>query len=177
MPPTQSLLPRFEKILYATDLSESGRFAFPVAASIAKCFKASLTVFHVLETEQFEKYVVGYISEEMWEQMKSRDLEEARNLLVNRKRKNAIIKEDVEKICQEAVNDGEDAPCIAYDVVVKTGDPADKIIAEAHDKNYDLVVMGTSGHRSIRDTLMGGTARRVLHSCRVPVTVVPLPEK
>ncbi len=174
MTPIQPLLPRFEKILYATDLSESGRIAFPVAASMARSFKATLTVFHVVETGQLE-HLIGYISEEMWEQLKKQELEEARKLLIDRKLENAM--ESVGKICQEALGDGEESPSIAYDVVVSMGDPAEKIVAEAHGKNYDLVVMGNYGHRAITDALVGGTTRRVLHGCKVPVTVVPLPGK
>ena len=92
--PTPKTLPRVEykKILYTTDLSESGRFAFPYAASIAAHYDAQLTVFHVVEAREFEKYLVGYISEELWAEIKTRDLEEARRILINRKRNDAAIK-------------------------------------------------------------------------------------
>lgn len=39
----------YKKILYTTDLSENGRYAFHHAASIAKRNDAELTVFHVIE--------------------------------------------------------------------------------------------------------------------------------
>lgn len=166
----------FKKILYATDLSQSGRFAFPFAAGIAHNHDAELTVFHVVETENFEKYLTGYINEEMWEQIKTRDLEEARNLLVNRKRKNAVIKEDIDRICQETLSTNRDVPCISYDIVVRKGDPAVKIVEEVQERDYDLVIMGNHGSRSLTASLMGGTARRVLHRCHVPVIIVPLPK-
>ncbi len=166
----------FNKILYVTDLSESGRYAFPVAASIAARYNAALTVFHVVETEHFEKYLTGYINEEMWDQIKTRDLEEARKILIDRKRENSIIRENIDNICRQSLTMPENTPIVEYDVVVRVGDPVEKIIDETHDNNYDMVVMGNYGHRSIQDALMGGTARRVLHSCRVPVTIVPLIE-
>ncbi|MCG6869957.1 MAG: universal stress protein [Gammaproteobacteria bacterium] len=53
----------FSKILYVTDLSRSGRKAFPYAASIARRYDAEVTVFHVIEAHSFEKYPIGYISE------------------------------------------------------------------------------------------------------------------
>jgi len=166
----------FKKILYATDLSESGRFAFPFAAGIAYNHNAALTVFHVIETDHFEKYLDGYINEEMWEKIKTRDLEEARNLLVNRKRKNAVIKENIDNICQEILTANSDAPCVAYDITVRKGDPAVKIVKEVQEQGYDLVIMCNHGRRSLTASLMGGTARRVLHRCHVPVIIVPLPK-
>ncbi len=167
----------FKKILYATDLSESGRYAFPFAAGIAHNHKAELTVFHVVETENFEKYLTGYINEEMWEQIKNRDLEEARKLLIDRKRKNAVIKEDIDTICQETLSATNGAPCVSYDIKVRKGDPAVKIVEAVNENGYDLVIMGNHGRRSLTASLMGGTARRVLHRCQVPVIIVPLPKE
>ena len=76
---TEKTLPKIEykRILYTTDLSESGRHAFPYAASIAQRFLSELTVFHVVETRDFEKYLVGYISEDLWKDLKTENLEEA----------------------------------------------------------------------------------------------------
>jgi nucleotide-binding universal stress UspA family protein len=39
----------YKKILYTTDLSERGRFAFHHAASLARRYSAKLTAFHVVE--------------------------------------------------------------------------------------------------------------------------------
>ena len=44
---------KYKMILYPTDLSESGRCAFPYAASIANMYGAELTVLHVVETDEF----------------------------------------------------------------------------------------------------------------------------
>lgn len=166
----------FKKILYATDLSESGRFAFPVAAGLAHNYNAELTVFHVVETEHFEKYLTGYINEEMWEKIKTRDLEEARSLLVDRKRKHASIKDNIDKICQETLSANSDVPCVSYDITVRKGDPAVKVVEEVQEQGYDLVIMCNHGRRSLTASLIGGTARRVLHRCHVPVIIVPLPK-
>ena len=163
----------FRKILYVTDLSENSRQAFPIAATMALRFKAALTVFHVVETEHFEKYLTGYISEEMWEQLKQQDLEEARKVLINRKRKNSIIKENLDKICQESI-EGTEQGSVVYDIVVRLGDPADRIVKEAEENGYDLVVIGHQGKRSMREALIGSTSRRVLATSNVPVLTVPL---
>lgn len=164
----------FKKILYVTDLSENSRRAFPIAAATARQFNAELTVFHVVETEHFEKYLTGYISEEMWERLKKQNLEDARSVLINRKRKSSIIKENLDKICQEALQESEHENCVAYEILVRLGDPADRIVQETEENGFDLVIIGNQGKRSIKEALIGSTARRVLATCKVPVMIVPL---
>ncbi|MEW8155457.1 MAG: universal stress protein, partial [Candidatus Thiodiazotropha endolucinida] len=91
-------LPRigYKKILYVTDLSEEGRLAFPHAASLAHTYDAALTVFHVVESREFEKFLEGYFNEELWNEIRNRNVEEAREILVNRKRSDTSIKEGIE---------------------------------------------------------------------------------
>lgn len=175
---TSDKLPRIEyrKILYATDLSETGRLAFPHAATLANRYSAELTVFHVVETEEFEKYLVGYISENLWDQIKTRNLQEARDIIIGRKRDDAAIKDAVDQICQDMLTEGGETPYVAYDVVVENGDPVEKIVQKAHDEDYDLIVMGNHGRRALKDALMGSTAWRVLHRSTIPVMVVWLPD-
>jgi len=166
----------YKKMLYVTDLSETGRFAFPHAASIANRYQAALTVFHVVETAELEQSLAGYMSEELWDQLKTRNLQEAREILIGRKRDGTQIKETVDQFCQSALAGSDEQPSsVTYEVVVKSGDAVDEIIAEAHGGNYDLVVMGNHGRRAMTDILMGSTAWRVLHRCTVPIMVVRLP--
>ena len=130
---TSGKLPRVEykKILYATDLSEAGRLAFPHAASLAHRYASELTVFHVVETEEFEKYLVGYISEDLWNQIKTRNLQEARDIITARKRDDTAIKDVVDQFCQDTLTGNEEKPYVTYDVAVDTGDPVEKIIQKA----------------------------------------------
>jgi len=176
---TQKTLPKFEykKILYTTDLSESGRHAFPYAASIAQRFDSVLTVFHVVETRDFEKYLLGYISEDLWKDLKTEDLEEARRILISRKRDDVEIKDSVQQFCEESLSRQPDKSVLTYHVKVETGEPVEKILQEAHSGSYDLVVISKRGQRSsVKDAVMGNTARRVVRRCNVPVMAVQLPD-
>ena len=165
----------YKKILYATDLSEAGRQAFPYAASIAQRFNSQLTVFHVVEARDFEKYLVGYISEEIWSDLKLRDLEEAKSLLVSRKRNDVEIRNSVQQFCEETIAQHPEKPLISYEVVVRSGEAVEQILQEANSGGYDLVVISKHGHRSsVKDAVMGDTARRVMRRSTVPVMVVPL---
>lgn len=167
---------QYKKVLYATDLSEAGRFAFPHAASIAHQYGAELTVFHVVASEEFEKYLVGYISEDLWDQIKTRNLQEARDIIISRKRDDVAIRNAVDQFCQDTLTEVEDKPYVTYDVVVEIGDPVEKITERARRDGYDLIVMGNHGQRSLKKAVMGSTAWRVLHHSSIPVMVVWLPD-
>jgi nucleotide-binding universal stress UspA family protein len=166
----------FRKILYLTDLSNEGRHAFPYAASLAHKYDADLTVLHIVERHDFEKYLVGYVDEDLWEQIKERNLEDAREMLIRRKRSDAAIRNAVDQFCQDAMEASDDGqPYVTYDVDVEEGDPVDTVLEKVRREGFDLVVVGKHGHGIIEGTLMGDTARRIVRRCTVPVLVVQLP--
>lgn len=171
-------IPRIEyrKILYATDLSDSGRAAFPFAASIARHYGADLTVFHVLKPPEFESYLVGYIDEALWVEIKNRDLEEVKSILVSRKRDDAVIKESVDEFCKSTLSEYGEQPYVVYNIKVAMGNPVTEIINEATDGGYDLIVIGKHGGGVVEEAVMGTTARRVIRRCDRPVMVIPLPK-
>jgi nucleotide-binding universal stress UspA family protein len=58
---------------------------------------------------------------------------------------------------------------------VRHGLVVDEILAEAHEGEYDLIVLGRHGSGSWQDFLIDNVAKAVTHQARVPVLVVPLP--
>lgn len=62
---------------------------------------------------------------------------------------------------------GVEARCIG-----KSGSAADLIAKEATSGKYDLLVMGSHGHGSLGNLIMGSVATRALSQCRVPVLIV-----
>ena len=171
-------LPRveFKKILYLTDLSESGRQAFPYAASIAHSYGADLTVLHVVESHDFEKYLVGYISEPLWNEIKQGSLKEAREALIKRKRHDTVIRDDIDAHCQDSMSDKEGG-YVSYDIAVEAGDPVEKVVEKAEKENYDLIVISKHGHGALKGALIGDTAQRVVRRSTKPVLVVEVPPK
>ena len=165
----------YRKILYTTDLSEAGREAFPHAASLAHTHGAELTVLHVIEAREFEKFLDGYMNDEVWEEIKTRNLAEARDILVKRRRDDTAIIDSVDQYIQQGENNPH--PYVTYEVVVDMGDPVNKIVEHAHDGDYDLVIVSKHGQGILDGGLMGDTARRVIRSCQTPVMVVHVPAK
>ena len=163
---------RYEKILYTTDLSEAGRQAFPHAASLARAYEAELTILHVVETKEFEKFLVGYINDDLWDEIKTRNLEEAKNILIQRKRKDSAISENVEEFHQSPGKDPQQDVYVTYDITVDMGDPVERIVDHAHSGGYDLVIIGKRGKGALGGGLVGDTAHRVMRQCKVPIMVV-----
>lgn len=168
----------YKKILYTTDLSESGRYAFHHAASLSRHYGAELTAFHVVEGgPELDRRLFGYIDEKLWEEIKTRNLEEARDILIRRKRDNTAIEACVGQFCDDVQGNIPEHPDVTYRIEVKMGDPVDEIIEEAEAGNYDLIVMGSHGHGPVRSTMMGDTVRRVVRRSRIPVLVVRVPKE
>ena len=163
---------RYNKILYVTDLSEAGRIAFPHAAGLAHLHQAELTVFHTRELQSRE----SYMSAELWEEQIGRNLEEAREILLNRKREN-LARANVERFCADSLSNEPGESALNYEIKVETGERLEKILEEAHGGGYDLLVVSKHGNRaSVKDAVMGDTTRRILRRSRIPVLVVPLVE-
>jgi nucleotide-binding universal stress UspA family protein len=167
----------YKKILYTTDLSESGRYAFNHAASLSSKYEAGITVIHVVEGgPELDKRLLGYVDEKLWSEIKTRNLEEAKDILIKRKRDNAAIRECVGQFCEEIQAGMPDQADVTYSVLVKMGDPVTAIIKEAEKGNYDLIVMGSHSHGSLKSAVMGDTVKSVIRRSRVPVLVVRVPE-
>ena len=62
---------------------------------------------------------------------------------------------------------------LTAEVAVRVGPPAETILNFAARKHCGEIVMGTRGLGSVRGLLLGSITTKVIHSTRVPVTVVP----
>ncbi len=174
---SQNPLPlvEYRKILYVTDLSDSGRQAFPHAVAITRRDNAQLTVFHVVDNRDLQS-LESYISSELWDELSNRNLDDARKMLLSRKRDDLAIK-NVEQFCEDCFVNQPEQPVLSYDVKVETGERLEKILEEAHGGGYDLLVISKHGNRaSVKDAVMGDTTRRIMRRCKIPVLVVPLNE-
>ena len=168
-----------KKILYATDLSENARYAFAYAVSLADLYKATITFIHVLPEvpDRLDKSVIGYISEERWEEIKSQNVEEAREAISGKRRDHPAIRDALHQFSEDVNESREGKGFITDDIIVVRGNPVEEILKYSEDINCDLIVMGTHGHGTLADAMIGSTARRVLRRSAKPVLVVRLPEE
>ena len=170
------LLPKVEikKILYATDLSESARYAFAYAVSLADHYCASITLLHVLpDTPGFVENLIGT---EKYEEIKRQHYDDAREALIGKRREHVIIKEVLDKLCAEVRAD-KNLPDVETDeILISEGSPAEEILRAAEERDCDLIVIGTHGFGGFAEAMIGGTARQVLRHSSKPVFAVRLPE-
>ncbi len=158
--------PTITQILFATDLSENANCAFGYATSMADAYGASVTVLHVLEKIPPKAELMLALL------LEYRDVDELRQ-----KNQTDLIKHiqtRIERFCSEAVDQIPECRIILQKIIVEPGKAADRIIHHTATGVYDALVIGSRGHSPIQEALLGGTAHKVLHRCRVPVFVVPL---
>jgi nucleotide-binding universal stress UspA family protein len=168
-----------KRILYATDLSESARYAFAYAVSLANLYGAGITFLHTLAEvpESLDKGVIGYIGSDRWEEIKKQHYQEAKETLTGKKRDYVPIREVLDQFCEDTKSSHEDYDFVTDEILVTRGNPVEEILEQAEKRNCDLIVMGTHGHGILEDALLGSTARRVIRRSKKPVLVVRLPEE
>lgn len=162
------IIPDIKKILYATDLSENSRHAYAYAAGIANRFDATVTILHVIEelSRVTTDRIAIFAGDEVFKKIRKRKEQDVVD----------IIKKRLDNFCAQASSELPECPFITEETLVKVGMPSDVILEVAHNGKFEMVVMGTQGHSTIIDAMMGSTARRVLRRCKIPVLTVRLPE-
>src|SRR5690349_4674813 len=61
---------------------------------------------------------------------------------------------------------------VPYQEKHMVGDPGLTIATFASEGKFDLVVMGSHGHGTLRNLVLGSVASKVLAKCKVPVLVI-----
>ena len=168
-----------KRILYATDLSENARYAMAYAVSLANTYCAQIVILHVIDEapDYVDAGVEGYIGADEWEAIKKRNLDETRKTLTGKRRDNRMVREVLERFCQNLRPGTNDHEAAMDETVIKIGSPVAQILETAEEKNCDLIVMGTHGRGALMDAMMGSTTNRVTRRSKIPVLSVRLPDK
>jgi nucleotide-binding universal stress UspA family protein len=145
---------QFDKILTAIDFSENSDYAFDYALTLAKQFKAELTIMHVInEPIDLRGFYVPHISFEELE----KDIAEGATKMM-------------EKFCQTKLGDFTN-----YKTAIVSGIPYEEIIKKAEETSASLIVLGTHGRTGLDHLIFGSTAERVVRSAACPVLTIRLP--
>jgi nucleotide-binding universal stress UspA family protein len=135
-------------ILFSTELPANQK-AFAFALAQAREFGSNLILFHAYDT------LVVAASESAG--MRYYDYAAAAR----------TEKRQLEPLAQQARDAG-----VTCDVVVRPGLPADQILAFAHERQIDRIVMGTHSPGPIGKLLVGSVAEAVLRTAKLPVYIV-----
>jgi nucleotide-binding universal stress UspA family protein len=163
-----------KKILFATDLSEDARLALAYAVNLSKLYGAGITILHVLESSPGMSAAAMYhVGPELWAAIRKQQEESARKALIGKQRRESPdFKQALTGYLKNLADDFEERQFVLDEVVVKRGNPVDRIIETAQEKQCDLIVMGTQGVGRLARVVIGSTAQKVLRRSTIPVLVV-----
>lgn len=168
-----------KKILYATDLSESARYAFAYAVMLSRIHDAGITILHVIEESSgMEHRILNHISEGQWKGIKQRYEDNAQAILIGKRPEWVVIGNVLEKFCADAQNDaGMTAQFTVDEILIERGDPVEKIIETAISRRCDLMVIGSHGKNKLTQMFTGSTAQQLIKQTDKPVLVIRISEE
>lgn len=141
-----------QKILVPIDFSEFNQIVIAKAVEYAQLVQAEITLIHVATLD------LGVIVSETGFTYLP-ELEE-----------NALQEEsDQLEISQKEIQQ-KGIPC---EFIIKQGIPADMIIQESKNMGANLIVIGSLGHNTLYNMLIGSVASDVIKHTTVPILVIP----
>ncbi len=142
---------KFDKILFATDLTEFSECAFDYALALAKEFNSKLLILHVINQPLgLQDYYAPPISfEPIMEEIK--------------KSAEGMMDEFCEKKIKGYGN---------FEKFIVSGVPYFEILNKAEAEKVDLIVIGTHGRAGVDLFIFGSTAEKVLRKSVCPVMTV-----
>ena len=147
------------KILFPTDFSHSSENAFIYSLKLAERLRATITVLHVYEVLELHTWVEK--STDM------RDLNEKVTLS-----EFELFKARIEGLKRIAVENHLEGIDVNYSL--KESDyVVEAILDEAGASSADIIVIGTTGAKGIREIFFGSVASKVMEKSACPVFIVP----
>ena len=162
------MLPKINKILYATDLSDNSGFAFRYAIDSALKHDAGIIILHVFEL--MSKVNRSALDLYLDEELRNRIFSESVSDTIDRIRKRLKI------FCDKEFSGDTENAARVKSIEVCEGFPAEEILKKADEFSCDAIVMGTHGKGLISHAFLGSTAKRILRRTRKPVFIIPLPK-
>lgn len=174
------MLPEIKKILFTTDLSKNAKDAFYYTLSLASRQGADIILLHVMKDSASSSrnvFLESFLGEERWEELKEKREDDARQILIGKKKGGGLIIKALGEFCESAKAEMHETKTVTDDIVVTRGNVVDEILSVAERKNCDLIVMGYHARGKLEEAFLGNTPRAVLHRSYIPVFLVRLDEK
>jgi nucleotide-binding universal stress UspA family protein len=160
------MLPNYQNILIATDLTPNSEHAFKHAVIMARQSNAKIHLLHIVPEIDagFRSYVSSIMGEGKLEQFEGQHEEQAR----------AEIKRELEEFAREELADHPEDFARIAGIEVHHGHAVAKILQEADRLHADVIVMGTHGKGALQHTFLGSVTEKVLRKSKRPVFVIPI---
>ena len=139
----------FERILVATDFSDSAQQALEHALCIAEKFGSTLTLVHSWEAPNYSYAAALYLPVDVI---------------------SAIERAAVARLEEATAQLRLRFP--AAQSRLRSGVPWEEVLRAATELKADLIVMGTHGRRGLERALLGSVAEKIVRMSKVPVLTV-----
>jgi len=147
-------LAALNRILYATDLSESSSIGLQYATELARGAGAQLTVMHVVDDEDRMLWGPAVIAR----------LDRAKLAAELRQKLDDLVKQET-------------ASGVEIETLIVEGKPFRKILEIAENRSIDVIVLNLQSKSIVERALLGSTAERVVRLARMPVLSIPVTER
>ncbi|MDD5724287.1 MAG: universal stress protein [Syntrophales bacterium] len=156
------MIPKINRFLLASDLSENSNYAFRYAVDAAEKNNAEVVILHVIEELPANtlSYIRLTVPDEAIERMNSE---------VTGK-----MKARIEELVKLTLRKKPEALKRIRPIEVKKGRPVEEILKVADEQNCDIIIMGTHGKGFLTSPVLGTVAERVLRRSSKPVLVIPI---
>jgi len=169
------VIPKIKKILFATDLSETARDAYPYAASQAISNGADIVILHVVEKAPggIEAQLQEMFGADRWKEIQEEHDRAARHMIVGKRTVHDLVRMALSDLSGGPHRSDTQDSFESQEILITHGDAvAEEILKTAAEKGCDLIVLGA--HKGLFGrTALGTVAKEVLHTATVPVLVVP----
>ena len=173
----------FQKILFATDLSQNAWHSFEYAVSLAASYGVQIRILHVLRESvpQGYKSLLGEILGGHYQTLQTQREDQARAILIGKEKQahriQTALQEWFKNRILDAGREGRDVELIE-DIIVKEGRQVpEEIVQEAGQNSCDLIVMGMSSWSRLFRSKASSTITRVIQEAGIPVFVAPMPRQ
>jgi len=163
------MIPKINRILFATDLSKNSAYAFRYAVNSALKHDAKIHILHVQDRDpaSVEAILKTHSPTESWEEYAESEKKEMKK----------YIKEKLEAFCRREFKDAPTFLDRVASIEVIDGDPAGEILQKVDEIRADMVVMGTHSKGMLAHAFLGSVAEKVLHRIKIPVFIIPIPKE
>jgi len=160
------MIPKYQKVLYATNLETYDREVLRHALGIAQRYGAKVHVVHVIPEIEIshQQYVASMIGDKRF-----KELAENLNRDVIGK-----MQSDLRVFANNELRDHPEYLKAVAKIEVLHGHPAERILQRADELDADLLVFGTPAQKDGGFDFLGSVIKRVLRRTRRPVLVVPV---
>jgi len=142
------------KIMIATDGSESSRHAASLAISLAKQSNGKVIGVYVVDIQRLAR-LPGYTT-----------LHGLKKSLLD-----VMLKEGEEAVAYIKGKSKDEG--VSFEKVILKGNPSDELLRYSKELGADILIIGSIGRTGISKFLLGSVAEKVVRHSEVPVMVVP----